>query len=87
MSRILAWLKEHFAEPLCINALAAGAHMSPSSFRQHFRAVTRMGPMQYQKVLRLQEARKLMLNQYVDTGSEGIRIGYESASRFSREYR
>lgn len=86
IARTLAWLKTHFTQPLQIDALADSAHMSPSSFRQHFRAITGMSPLQYQKVLRLQEARKLMLNQHVDAGTAGIHVGYESASQFSREY-
>ena len=60
--------------------------MSPSTFRQHFRALTGVSPLQYQKQLRLQEARQLMLNQNLDAGSAGGRVGYESASQFSREY-
>ena len=66
--------------------LAARAHMSPSTFRQHFRVITGTSPLQYQKQLRLQEARQLMLNQNVDAGNAGGLVGYESASQFSREY-
>src|SRR5205809_993907 len=66
--------------------LADRAHMSPSTFRQHFRALTGLSPLQYQKQLRLQEARQLMLNQNLDAGSAAGRVGYESASQFSREY-
>ena len=61
--------------------------MSPSTFRQHFRALTGLSPLQYQKQLRLQKARQLMLNQDVDAGNAGGLVGYESASQFSREYR
>src|SRR5687767_2453578 len=60
--------------------------MSPSTFRQHFRALTGVSPLQYQKQLRLQEARQLMLNENLDAGSAAVRVGYESASQFSREY-
>jgi AraC-like DNA-binding protein len=60
--------------------------MSPSTFRQHFRALTGVSPLQYQKQLRLQEARQLMLNENLDAGSAALRVGYESASQFSREY-
>ena len=60
--------------------------MSPSTFRQHFRAITGVSPLQFQKQLRLQEARQLMLNQSLDAGNAGGRVGYESASQFSREY-
>ena len=60
--------------------------MSPSTFRQHFRALTGVSPLQYQKQLRLQEARQLMLNENLDAGSAAVHVGYESASQFSREY-
>jgi AraC-like DNA-binding protein len=60
--------------------------MSPSTFWQHFRALTGVSPLQYQKQLRLQEARQLMLNENLDAGSAAGRVGYESASQLSREY-
>lgn len=60
--------------------------MSPSTFRQHFRSITGTSPVQYQKQLRLQAARQLMLNQNIDAGTAGGMVGYESASQFSREY-
>ena len=60
--------------------------MSPSTFRQHFRALTGLSPLQYQKQLRLQQARQLMLNQNHDASSAAGLVGYESASQFSREY-
>ncbi len=82
----MAWLKMNFMQPVLADDLAASVHMSPSTFRQHFRAVAGMSPMQYLKQLRLQEARQLMLNQGVDAGTAGARVGYESASQFSREY-
>jgi AraC-like DNA-binding protein len=86
IARAVAWLKQNFSHSLRIDELAANAHMSPSTFRQHFRAITGMSPLQYQKQLRLQEARQLMLSQNLDAGSAGVRVGYESASQFSREY-
>jgi AraC-like DNA-binding protein len=86
IARAVAWLKQNFSHTLRVDELAANAHMSPSTFRHHFRAVTGMSPLQYQKQLRLQEARQLMLNQNLDAGSAGVRVGYESASQFSREY-
>lgn len=86
IARAMAWLKQNFSHTLRIDELAASAHMSPSTFRQHFRAIAGMSPLQYQKQLRLQEARQLMLNQSLDAGSAGVRVGYESASQFSREY-
>lgn len=79
-------MKLNFSHALRVDDLAARAHMSPSTFRQHFRGVTGMSPLQYQKQLRLQEARQLMLSQNIDAGSAGVRVGYESASQFSREY-
>ena len=60
--------------------------MSPSTFRQHFRALTGVSPRQYQKQLRLQEARQLMLNENLDAGGAGGRVGYESPSQFSRGF-
>ena len=82
----MAWLKVNFTQPVLADDLAASVHMSPSTFRQHFRAVAGMSPMHYLKQLRLQEARQLMLNQGIDAGTAGVRVGYESASQFSREY-
>jgi AraC-like DNA-binding protein len=87
IAKVVAWLKQNFAQPLQGGDLADRAHMSPSTFRQHFRALTGVSPLQYQKQLRLQEARQLMLNQNLDAGSAGGLVGYESASQFSREYR
>lgn len=86
IARAVAWLKRHFKEPMQVDALASRVHMSPSTFRQHFRAITGTSPLQFQKQLRLQEARQLMLNQDVDASSAGGLAGYESPSQFSREY-
>jgi AraC-like DNA-binding protein len=86
IARAVAWLKQNFTRALQVDDLAARTHMSPSTFRQHFRAITGMSPLQFQKQLRLQEARQLMLNQSLDAGNAGGRVGYESASQFSREY-
>ncbi len=86
IARVLNWLKLHFAEDFAIDELAAQAHMSSSTFRQHFRALAGMSPLQYLKQLRLQDARQLMLNEGIDAGSAAVRVGYESASQFSREY-
>ncbi|HEX4338180.1 MAG TPA: AraC family transcriptional regulator [Polyangiaceae bacterium] len=84
---ILRSLKEHFASPLRIEELARGAHMSPSALFQHFKTVTGMSPLQYQKLLRLHEARRLMLGAGLDAAEASFRVGYESPSQFSREYR
>jgi AraC-like DNA-binding protein len=86
IAKAVAWLKQNFTQLLHVDDLAARTHMSPSTFRQHFRAITGMSPLQFQKQLRLQEARQLMLNQSLDAGNAGGRVGYESASQFSREY-
>lgn len=86
IAKAVAWLKQNFARAIHVDQLAARVHMSPSTFRQHFRAITGTSPLQYQKQLRLQEARQLMLNQNVDAGNAGGLVGYESASQFSREY-
>jgi AraC-like DNA-binding protein len=87
IAKSVAWLKQNFVEELRVDDLADRAHMSPSTFRQHFRDLTGVSPLQYQKQLRLQEARQLMLNEHLDAGSAASRVGYESASQFSREYR
>jgi AraC-like DNA-binding protein len=86
IAKTVAWLKQNFVQALHWDDLAGRAHMSPSTFRQHFRALTGVSPLQYQKQLRLQEARQLMLNETLDAGSAAGRVGYESASQFSREY-
>jgi AraC-like DNA-binding protein len=86
IAKVVAWLKQNFATSLQVDELAERARMSPSTFRQHFRAITGMSPLQFQKQLRLQEARQLMLNQNLDAGYAGGLVGYESASQFNREY-
>lgn len=86
ITKAVAWLKQNFVETLKGDDLADRAHMSASTFRQHFRALTGVSPLQYQKQLRLQEARQLMLNENLDAGGAAVRVGYESASQFSREY-
>ncbi len=86
IAKAVAWLKKHFAEPLLVDDLAGLAGMSPSTFRQHFRAITGTSPLQYQKTLRLQEARQLMLSENMDAGNASGLVGYESPSQFSREY-
>ena len=87
ITHVLRWLKTHFAEPLRIDRLAKQTGMSPSAFHRHFKAVTAQSPLQYQKCLRLQEARRLMLGEALDAGEASFRVGYESPSQFSREYR
>jgi AraC-like DNA-binding protein len=86
IATVVAWLNRNFAQAPRVDDLAHRAHMSPSTFRKHFRAITGASPLQFQKQLRLQEARQLMLNQNLDAGSAAGLVGYESASQFSREY-
>lgn len=87
ISKVVTWLKQHYTEDVPMDDLATKAYMSPSTFRQHFRAVVGVSPLQYLKNLRLLDARQLMLNENLDAGSAAVRVGYESASQFSREYR
>jgi AraC-like DNA-binding protein len=86
IARAIDWLKSHFTQPLRIEDLATHVHMSPSTFHHHFRALTAMSPLQYQKWLRLNEARRLMLTERLDAATAAFQVGYESPSQFSREY-
>ncbi len=81
----LQWIRAHFDEAIRVEALAEIAGMSPASFHRHFKAATAMSPLQYQKMLRLQEARRLMVVS-ASTTQAAYRVGYESTSQFSREY-
>lgn len=86
ISRAIALLRARYAQPLRMEDLAREAGMSVSSFHHHFKALTGMSPLQFQKQLRLGEARRLMLTEHLDAASAAYRVGYESASQFSREY-
>lgn len=86
MARAIDWLKSNFTEPLRIDDLAEQAGMSTSTFHHHFRSMTALSPLQYQKQLRLQEARRLMLTEHLDAATAAFQVGYESPSQFSREY-
>ena len=86
VAKAVAWLRANFSQAMKVDELAKLAHMSVSSFHQHFKAVTSMSPLQFQKAFRLQEARRLMLSTMVDAGTASWRVGYQSASQFSREY-
>ena len=86
ISRAIEWLNNHYAEPLSIDSLAQMINLSPSALHHRFKAVTAMSPLQYQKQLRLQEARRLLLAENSDVSSIGYKMGYESPSQFSREY-
>ena len=87
IARAIRWLRNHVADPLRVESLARQARMSLSGFHQHFKAVTGLSPVQYQKRLRLMEARRMMLGEGRDAAEAAFRVGYESPSQFSREYR
>lgn len=82
----IQWIKGNFSAPLRVDELAAQTGMSTSTFHHHFRAMTALSPLQYQKRLRLQEARRLMLAEHMDAANAAFQVGYESPSQFSREY-
>ncbi|MFZ6647729.1 AraC family transcriptional regulator N-terminal domain-containing protein [Undibacterium sp. TJN25] len=86
IAKAIAWLRRHYTEQLRVDELAAHVGMSVSSLHHHFKAVAAMTPMQYQKQLRLHEARRLMLVEQRDVGHAGYSVGYQSPSQFSREY-
>ncbi len=83
----LAWLRRNVARPIRVEELAHEMRMSSSAMHSWFRAVTSMSPLQFQKQLRLQEARRMLLSDTLDAGTVSRKVGYESASQFSREYR
>ena len=87
IAQAVNWLRSNYAQPLRINELAKSVKMGVSTLHHQFRAMTSMSPLQYQKQLRLQEARKLMLTENYDAGSAALEVGYESATQFNREYR
>ena len=87
IARAVGRLRQDFDQPLCIERLARELGMSVSGFRHHFKAVTAMSPSQFQKQLRLQEARRLMLSEDLDAASAAYRVGYHDASHFNREYK
>ena len=86
IGQIIRRIKTQLATPIRVEDLASMANMSPSSFHQHFKAVTAMSPVQYQKRLRLTEARHILLSEKADAASAAYRVGYRSVSQFSREY-
>lgn len=86
IARAIHWLKQHYTRPLRIGDLANMVNMSASSLHHHFRQITAMSPLQYQKLLRLHEARRLLLTEGCDVATAAHRVGYESPSQFSREY-
>lgn len=86
ISRAISWLYDNYSEPLSISKLAQYSGMSKSAFHSHFRSITSMTPLQFQKKLRLNEARRLMLTEHLDASETTYKVGYESPSQFSREY-
>jgi AraC-like DNA-binding protein len=86
IAEAVSWIREHFAQPVTVEEMAGSVKMSASSFHQRFKAVTSMSPLQYQKILRLHEARRLMLFEEMDASQACRRVGYLSPSQFSREY-
>jgi len=86
IAKALDWLRDNFSKPLKVDELASSAGMSTSTFHHHFRTMTAMSPLQYQKWIRLHEARRLMLTEHQDATGAAFQVGYESPSQFSREY-
>jgi AraC-like DNA-binding protein len=86
VAKAIEWLKLNFASSLRIEELASSVQMSAPTFHHHFRQLTAMSPLQYQKSLRLHEAKRLMLNEHLDAASAAYQVGYESPSQFNREY-
>jgi AraC-like DNA-binding protein len=86
IAKVIDLIKYDFVKPLRIDQLAMAVNMSPSSLHHHFKDITAMSPLQYQKQIRLQEARRLLLSETMDAADAGFQVGYESPSHFSREY-
>jgi transcriptional regulator GlxA family with amidase domain len=86
-AKAVAWLRTNYPKPLRMEQLATVARMSRSTLHLHFRALTAMSPLQFQKQLRLRAARQHMLTNDLDSASAAFEVGYESASQFNREYR
>jgi AraC-like DNA-binding protein len=87
IAQAVTWLRENFREPLRIEALAEQVNMASSTFNRHFRQVTNLSPLQFQKRLRLYEAQRLMLTENKDAAVVAFEVGYESAAQFNREYK
>ncbi|WP_336758338.1 AraC family transcriptional regulator [Paenibacillus sp. USHLN196] len=86
ISEAIHLIKRDYSEPLVISELAKNVSMSPTSLHKHFKRVTGMSPLQYQKIIRLQTARRLLIMEKLDAATVSFRVGYESPSQFSREY-
>ncbi|ANQ27783.1 hypothetical protein BA894_01220 [Vibrio natriegens] len=87
ISKVISLIRERFNEPLTLADLANHSHMSVSSLQHHFKAITQISPLQFQKQIRLHEARRIMMTEFVDAATAGLRVGYNNQSQFSREYR
>lgn len=87
IAKVIDWIKANYTRPITIDNLTEQAHMSHSTFYFHFRSLTAMSPLQYIKLLRLYESRRLMLTENFDAASASFKVGYESPSQFSREYK
>ncbi len=87
IGKAIAWIRENYSKTFNVEELAKSNNMSVSTLQHKFKAITTMGPLQYQKQLRLQEARRLMLSGTMDVTSAAMEVGYESPSQFSREYK
>jgi AraC-like DNA-binding protein len=86
IAEVVQLIDRDFNEPLHIATLSAAVNMSPSSLHHHFKEITAMSPLQYQKQVRLQAARRLLLSETIDAADAGFQVGYESPSQFNREY-
>lgn len=87
IGRVTEWIKAHYAEPMSIDALAELAGMSVTSFHRHFKNLTSMTPIQYRMQIRLREARRMLISEGEGAGAIGLKVGYESQSQFSRDYK
>ncbi|SHN71618.1 AraC family transcriptional regulator [Desulfovibrio litoralis] len=87
IAKAISWLRKNYREPLLVENLAEQVNMAPSTFHRHFRQVTTLSPIQFQKRLRLYEAQRLMLTSSLDASSAAMTVGYESISQFNREYK
>jgi len=86
VAQAIAWLRVHYPDPLRIEDLARRVHMSVSSLHHHFKACTALSPLQYQKQLRLHDARRLMMTGDANVTTAASAVGYSSLSQFNREY-
>lgn len=87
IGKVIAWIKDDYSRSFTVEELAKVNNLSVSGLHHKFKAITTMGPLQYQKQLRLQEARRLMLSGSMDATTAALEVGYESLSQFNREYR